>query len=146
MEQTNANEFEDYIDMDEFELEEPLEEIKEETQKKVAPHSIRSYVDPNKVGTTEEDIPDLLYLINANVEHLTPEQMRLEEENGYDYIDIDATEQEEPQEEVKEEPNKKTTPRVIRSYVDPNLVGTKKEDIPDLLWLINAEVEHLTPE
>ena len=54
MEQTNANEFEDYIDMDEFELEEPLEEIKEETQKKVAPHSIRSYVDPNKVGTTEE--------------------------------------------------------------------------------------------
>ena len=72
--------------------------------------------------------------------------MRLEEENGYDYIDIDATEQEEPQEEVKEEPNKKTTPRVIRSYVDPNLVGTKKEDIPDLLWLINANVEHLTPE
>ena len=53
---------------------------------------------------------------------------------------------EEPKEEVKEEPNKKTAPRVIRSYVDPNLVGTKKEDIPDLLWLINANVEHLTPE
>ena len=49
-------------------------------------------------------------------------------------------------EEVKEEPEKKTAPRVIRSYVDPNKVGTKKEDIPDLLWLINANVEHLTPE
>ena len=22
----------------------------------------------------------------------------------------------------------------------------KKEDIPDVLWLVNAEVEHLTPE
>ena len=77
---------------------------------------------------------------------MTPEQMQLEEENGYDYIDIEATELEELQKEVKEEPKQKTAPRVIRSYVDPNLVGTKKEDIPDLLWLINANVEHLTPE
>ena len=29
MEQTNANEFEDYIDIDELELEEPEEEVKE---------------------------------------------------------------------------------------------------------------------
>ena len=72
--------------------------------------------------------------------------MQFEEENGYGYVDIEATELEEPQEEVKEEPKQKTAPRVIRSYVDPNLVGTKKEDIPDLLWLINANVEHLTPE
>ena len=72
--------------------------------------------------------------------------MQFEEENGDRYIDIEETEVQEPQEEVKEEPNNKTAPRVIRSYVDPNLVGTKKEDIPDLLWLINANVEHLTPE
>ena len=73
MEQTNANEFEDYIDIDELELDEPLEEVKEEPGKKTAPRVIRSYVDPNKVGTKKEDIPDLLWLINANVEHLTPE-------------------------------------------------------------------------
>ena len=73
MEQTNANEFEDYIDIDELELDEPEEELKEELEKKPAPRVIRSYVDPNKVGTKKEDIPDLLWLINANVEHLTPE-------------------------------------------------------------------------
>ena len=73
MEQTNANEFEDYIDIDELELEEPHEEVKEVPEKKPAPRVIRSYVDPNKVGTKKEDIPDLLWLINANVEHLTPE-------------------------------------------------------------------------
>jgi hypothetical protein len=35
---------------------------------------------------------------------------------------------------------------VIRSYVDPNKVGMKKPDLLDALWLINASVEHLTPE
>ena len=35
---------------------------------------------------------------------------------------------------------------MVRSYVDPKKVGMKKSDRPDALWLINAEVEHLTPE
>ena len=82
MEQTHANQNDDFLDMDDFELEEsqPEEEIKEQPKKKPAPHVVRSYVDPDKVGTKKEDIPDLLWLINANVEHLTPEQVQQEEE------------------------------------------------------------------
>ena len=41
--------------------------------------------------------------------------------------------------------NEIKTPHVIRSYVDPNKVGMKRDDRPDALWLINATVEHLTP-
>ena len=50
-----------------------------------------------------------------------------------------------PGEETKQEPEK-TQPRVVRSFVDPKRVGMKKDDRPDVLWLVNAEVEHLTPE
>ena len=50
-----------------------------------------------------------------------------------------------PEEETKQEPGK-TQPKVVRSYVDPRKVGMKKQDRPDVLWLVNAEVEHLTPE
>ena len=78
MEQTHANENDDFFDMDELEQEEPQveEEVKEQPKKKPAPRVVRSYVDPDRVGTKKEDIPDLLWLINANVEHLTPEQVR----------------------------------------------------------------------